>query len=280
MKTRLSHLLSSVVAALLLSQVALAATYRYNENAPPAKMMLDMMEVMGVIERVPDANTGHRRTWPVTSLWGMNPRAMSPAMMPPGVMNPAMINPMMGRGFPSGMGAARLPYGTPANRFYPRPVLPNRRPAHPSQVPWQNVRPAVEPPRANSSPVPAKKSLNRQLSTALWSAHTIERQLADFAQTQNTEAAAPEPEHQPASIHGIWQGRSQAVLELTEQRFIWTTASGKSNSGFFKFDGKILTTSIPNHNVMVRYQIELTNDQLVATSESGNRYEFQRRISH
>jgi hypothetical protein len=247
-------------------------------------MMLDMMEVMGVIERVPDANSGNRRAWPVTSLWGMNPSAMNPAMMAPGAMNPAMMNPMMRRGFPSTMGAAGLPYGTPANRYFPQSVLPNRVPAFPSQDPRQNVRSPMSPPRAGLNSLPAKKPLIRKRSDALWSAHTIERQLADFEQTQNTKAEADVSvdiaEDRPVLIHGIWQGDNQAVLEFTDQQFVWTTASGKSNLGFFSFDGKILTTSIPNHNVMVRYKIELTNDHLVATSESGNRYEFQRQLSH
>ncbi len=95
---------------LMLAGSAVAATYRYNGNAPPAKMMLDLMEAMGVIERVPDADYGYRR-WPVTSLWGLSPLSGAPSW--PGA-NPMLWSLMASPGgFPGAAGYPGMTGGWP-----------------------------------------------------------------------------------------------------------------------------------------------------------------------
>lgn len=271
------QILIFIVATLSVLQVSLAATYRYNENAPPAKMMLDMMAVMGVIERVPDTYRGNRRTWPVSSLWGMNPSAMRPGAM----------NPMLGTSAPWRIGAAGLPRQLPANRFYPQPMpaLPNHIRNYPAPPPYLRQQPVVAKSPIHTEPRP--KQMNKLVADALWSTNTIERQLAEIERSTLEDRASLEaidtvrPRNSPAeslagSLQGLWLGEHQAVLEFTDNRFVWTTASGITHSGLYQFDGKILTTAIEAYKALVRYQIELTDDQLVATSESGHRYVFKR----
>ena len=72
-----------LLALLLLFTVqtpAYATLYRYSGNIPMAKMMLDFMEVMGFIYRVPESSAAGGRGYSpsAASLWGFPPGSLVP----------------------------------------------------------------------------------------------------------------------------------------------------------------------------------------------------------
>lgn len=74
----MKHLPAILLLLCAVHSPAQATLYRYSGNMPMAKVMLDLMEVMGFIRRVPEssASVGGGHPLSAASLWGFNPGMM------------------------------------------------------------------------------------------------------------------------------------------------------------------------------------------------------------
>jgi len=260
-----------------------AQTYRYTGNMPAAKMTLDMMEVMGYIQRVPDAQYGSgASSWPMSSM--MSPMSslggmpMSAGMMAMQTPMMAMQNPLSGMSAWPGMAAGNM-------------MMPSTPPAAPgvSAMTMQpgngsiQVKPsdlaallsAVQRPAVPVTPaVPA--AANNQLPV---SAPPVEL-------TPSSIPATPIPELPPSNVSdsgsiagdlsGVWRGNNQDVLVITGQRFIWTDKDAKTIEGEIAVQGDKLITRLSSNGSVMAYRFKNEGDQFVAVTETGHQYMFRR----
>ncbi len=241
-------ILLPLVAALLLAGPAGAATYRYNGNMPMAKVMLDMMEVLGYVTRVPDpapyGAAGWRNPlapWPMTGLWGLN--ALSPG---------GAVNPLSG--------------GVPGTG------LPGQVPGLPGGTAW----PGATLPASPQGTVPVDVNTLTALMRALQN------------QTGGSGGgAAGTPSGLPAQpggggtaslsdLAGVWQGSNQDVLTISGNQFLWSNGRGQTVAGTIAVQGDRLITRVPGVQTPATYTYRLEGDRLVATLPNGQRYEFRR----
>ena len=223
--------------AVLTTGAASAATYRYNGNAPPAKMMLDMMEAMGVIERVPDGDYGYRR-WPVTSLWGLSPLSSGAAGWPG-------ANPMLWSLLSSG-GMTPGGLGWPGTGVWPGVTSPGAWVGLPGRFPG-----------------PAEGVNAWRDGGASWLSNAPTRFWPGEA------SLGP-------ALEGIWLGDNGALLQFSLGEFTWKGGEGDVNVGSYRVVGNILITRVPRYDLTVKYRIRISGNRLVAVSEKGYRYEFVR----
>lgn len=106
----LKSLLSAVIVALCLSLPAQARVYVYTGNNAMAKMMLDFLEAMGFIHRMPDRYAADlmRRypaaSWggfPTSSLWGVSPSTGMSSLAAPMMLGGMMQQPGQNNGMSS-----------------------------------------------------------------------------------------------------------------------------------------------------------------------------------
>ncbi len=213
-----------------------AATYRYKDNAPPAKMLLDMMEVMGVVERVPDGSYGAGTRWPVTPLWGLSPWS---AAVGGGGLYPWMAAMTL---------AGSQPWAGRSGWWNGMPAFPGNLAAG----------------QAASGPLWSADAVERMLAPQAWDSASGSGRLT------------PRYRRLPAALEGLWTDGAGRMLLLSGGRFAWRDVNGKLNAGIYHFDNNVLTTFVPGYDLRVRYSVRVTGDRLVAVSESGLRYNFYR----
>jgi hypothetical protein len=250
-----------------------AQTYRYTGNMPAAKMTLDLMEVMGYIQRVPDSQYGGgSSSWPMASL--MSPMS-SLGGLPMGAGMMAMQNPWSGMSSWPGMAAGNTMPFTPqsapgasaqqpgngsiqvkpsdlaallsAVQRSPMPAVPVKPPAAPQDYPLDTISPAegqtAMPASSYSQPLPTRASENDVTVGAL---------------------------------SGVWLGSNQDVLVVTGQRFIWTDKNAKTIEGGIAVQGNMLLTRLSPSGSVMTYRFQTDGDKFVAVNEAGHQYVFQR----
>jgi hypothetical protein len=248
-----------------------AQTYRYTGNMPAAKMTLDMMEVMGYIQRVPDSQYGGgMQNSPMASMWspfgGMGTMPMSAGMM-------AMQNPVAG-GMSSWPGANMMspPQPGSANNYpnSPQPangsiqvnpadlaallraVQQGGRPGAPAyppvETPQSEINPAVKPQRDDSGESVSSKSTN-------------------------ASPTAP----QKVNLSGVWLGSNKEALVVIGRQFIWTDQSGRSIEGEIAVQGDRLLTRLASNGTVMAYRFKQDGDRFTAMNEAGHQYFFQRK---
>jgi len=280
-----SFLIAGILAQLVPASEAKAQTYRYTGNMPAAKMTLDMMEVMGYIQRVPDPQYGSGASScpmssmmsPMSSLGGM---PMSAGMM--AMQNPmmAMQNPWSGMSTWPGMAAGNMMPSTPQGA--PGVTAMTTQPGNGSiQVKPSDLAAllsAVQRPVAPVTPaapaVPA--AANNQLPVF---APPVEM-------TPSSIPATPTPELPPSNVSGsgsivenlsgVWRGNNQDVLVITGQRFIWTDKDAKTIEGEIAVQGDKLITRLSSNGSVMAYRFKNEGDKFVAVTEAGHQYVFQR----
>lgn len=262
-----------------------AQTYRYTGNMPAAKMTLDMMEVMGYIQRVPDSQYGSgASSWPMSSM--MSPMSslggmpMSAGMM--AMQNPmmAMQNPWSGMSTWPGMAAGNMMPSTPqaASGVSAMTTQPGNgsiqvKPSDLAALLSTVQRPAV-PVTPAAPAVPA--ATNNQLPVF---APPVEM-------TPSSIPATPTPELPPSNVSdsgsivenlsGVWRGNNQDVLVITGQRFIWTDKDAKTIEGEIAVQGDKLITRLSSNGSVMAYRFKNEGDKFVAVTEAGHQYVFQR----
>lgn len=297
-QTKQLHCIAHCMKPLLISIIvfvtsapALAATYRYDGDMPPAKMALDMMEVMGAIERVPDhpgyspySAYGNRQKgfsgWgnngfpggmsslyglPMNNMGGMNALSGMSGMYNPWMMqgmNPAMsmqsMNPAMT--MPQGMNQ----FGNMSQGMYP---------------------PA--PATGNGSSLWDTQGIQQQMSNGTLEnkLDEVTRMLRNMQGQQNTQgqqatqypATATQPQNAGTnSIDGLWMSSGRDKLQVSGNRFMWTDAAGNTHQGSFSVSGNQITTRVPAYNSTMTYRYQLDGDRMLAETDNGLRYEFTR----
>jgi hypothetical protein len=252
--------------------------YLYTGNNPMAKMMLDFMEVMGFIHRLPDryaaglgrsSGTGWN-TFPTSSLWGMNPYTGMSSLAAPMAMSSMMAQPGMG-GWPMPGTMGNL--SNPANLMNysgfnaSKPALPAA--ALPEngkiQLSFQELQQLLGERNRNSATTAPVASVFKPGISSLPPA------------ISSGESAAKSPiTKKHDELTGLWMGSGRDILTITANRFVWTDPGGRTTKGSFKIQGDTMLVQADTADTPATYQISYSGDRMVATNKAGYRYEFTR----
>jgi len=233
-----------------------AETYRYMGNMPAAKMTLDMMEMMGYIQRVPDSSYGGGiPSWPMPGLNGLP-------------YNMGMQIPLNGMSSWPGVAANSMSTGGNLN---PRSVASNGPQPGAGSI---HVRPddlaallnavqrPVDPSVSNTPPIAELNESNPSSVT------TIDRPPIATG-SANTDLME-------GGLSGVWLGNNQDVLVVTGQRFIWTDKDARSIEGEIRIQGDTLLTRLKSSGTVMAYRFELGGDKFTAMTDTGYQYIFRR----
>ncbi len=274
-----------VVGVLVLSTTlsAPAATYRYAGNNPMAKAMLDMMEIMGFIYRVPDS------PYAGGMAYGSGSDVWNPASLYSGMTNPFL--------FPGFGGMGSLPYlygmnGFPgANSLSAYPAWSNwnnRAFPGPFNVPgpWSLVEKPAQGERQYTADDKIELS-SKELQNLLQAGKVPAEQTVPYRSEQppslppsSRGAGIPTtpsgPNWSGRSLEGEWIGAQKDKLRITGQQFVWEDPSGRVTSGSFRLEGPLMIVQTKESKLPARYRVERSEDGFVAINEAGYRYEFHR----
>lgn len=253
-----------VVIVLCLFSQAQAATYRYAGNNPMAKMMLDLMEVMGFIHRVPDSTGGYGPS----TFSGWNPLGMYSGLSNPMLMyqgaGMASQFPTM---FPGQSPWGSQPFAQPGNMA----AAPGQQRIELSVDELQRLlesRSAPQLPPVHqgalqgpSSPVPANLP------------ETIPRL------SERNEVAAGNNSVGQDQFEGVWLGSRNDLLRISGNNFIWTSADGSALDGSFYLEDGVMVVQTRQSEKPARYRVQFSPNRFVAVNEAGYRYEFVRPVS-
>ncbi len=251
-----------LVAALLLAAPAGAATYHYNGNMPMAKVMLDMMEVLGYVTRVPDpapyGAAGWGRPfapWPLTGLWGLGANPLTGGLNPmtagvPGLSALPGQQAMTGWAGSAAQGA--LPQGTVSVDVNTLTTLMNA---------LQNRAGGTAPATAPTAPAGSAPLFPAQ---------------PGGTGTAGLPAAGGSGQATLADLAGVWQGSNQDILTIVGNQFLWSNGRGQTVAGTLAVQGNQLVTHVPGVQTPVTYTYRLEGDRLEAVMANGQRYTFQR----
>ena len=216
-----------------------AATYRYKNNAPPARMLLDMMEIMGVVERVPDGSFGYGGSWPVMPWWGLSPWSTA--------VGGGGFYPWLAGSAPAGFS----PWQGSSGWIGRSPLSASPGAGH-----------------ASNGALWSASGIEQMLAPNSWSSSLGGGRLPQ---------SLPYRRFPPTvALEGLWSDSEGRMLLLSSGRFAWQDAGGKLNAGIYRFENNVLTTFVPGYDLRVRYAVSVRGDRLTAVSESGLRYNFYR----
>jgi len=238
---------------------------------PAAKMTLDMMEMMGYIQRVPDSQyAGGASSRPMPSM--MSPMS-SLGGLPMGAGMTAMQNPWSGMSSWPGMAAGNT-----------MPFTPQSVPSASAQQPGNGsiqVKPsdlAALLSAVQRSPAPAEPPAAPQ-GYPLDTIPSAEGQTAATPASpysQPLPTGASENDVAVGALSGVWLGSNQDVLVVTGQRFIWTDKDAKTIEGDIAVKGNMLLTRLSPSGSVMTYHFQTDGDRFVAVNEAGYQYVFQR----
>ncbi len=259
----MSKTLLPLVAALLLAAPAGAATYHYNGNMPMAKVMLDMMEVLGYVTRVPDpapyGATGWGRSfapWPLTGLWGLGATPLT------GGLNPVTAG-VPGLSALPGQQAMTGWTGSAAQGVLPRGTVPV------DVNTLATLMNALQNRVGGAAPAPPP-------TTAGGSASVFPTQPGDTDTMGLPAAGGGTGQATLADLAGVWQGSNQDILTVVGNQFLWSNGRGQTVAGTLAVQGNRLVTHVPGVQTPVTYTYRLEGDRLEAFLANGQRYTFQR----
>ena len=247
-----------------------AQTYRYIGNMPAAKMTLDMMEVMGYIQRVPDSQYGGGipSSSPMTSM--MSPMSSLGGLpMSAGMM--AIQNPWSGMSPWPGMAAGSMMPAPPqiAPGASATPSQPGNGSIQVSPNELAALLNAVKRPLESVAPInqaPISDQFNEGTQSSLPATSSHESLPSGSENSGVTEE----------SLSGVWRGNRQDVLVVIGQRFIWTDKNAQSIEGVITVQGDKLLTKLSSNGSVMAYRFKLEGDKFVAVTEAGHQYVFQR----
>lgn len=241
-------------------------------------MTLDMMEVMGYIQRVPDTPyTAGTPSWPMANtlspISSLNGFPMGASMM-------AMQNPLQGMsswpGMATGNGMSSVPgvspddsvrlSPAPANALQPGNGSIQLKPSDLAALLGAIQRPndSIAPPLAdNQAPVTTAPAMEAPSSSPA----TTSPGSSSFTGEGNTTVE---------DLSGVWRGKNQDVLVVTGRRFIWTDKDAKTIEGEIAVQGDKLLTRLNSNGSVMAYHFKSEGDRFVAVTDTGYQYIFQR----
>lgn len=247
-----------------------------------AKMMLDFMEVMGFIRRLPDRYaTGliaRNRGWsgfPTSNLWGVSPYTGLASLAAPMAMS-SMLSQPGGAGWPAMGSMATMPWSTNPMGAMPYAGLNNMTRPPDSSLPVAN----------NGKIEMTVEELQRLLgertqSTGAGGQNTRQMPLDDQddvgkAASDHRIRAVPASRVNLDALTGLWMGKNRDVLTITGNRFIWTDPTGRITKGTFRLDGDTMLVQAEGAKAPAIYKVRYLGDRMVATNKAGFNYEFTR----
>lgn len=243
--------------------------YLYTGNNAMAKMMLDFMEVMGFIHRLPDRYAARYlsryRGWggfPTSSLWGLSPYTGFSSLAAPLAMSSMLSQPGMGA-WPGGSGLDTMPWRGALDGW---PYGDAAGVSSLGRVPAQGqVQMSVEELQRLLDSRDRRDGDDDAEPKRLRGGAGFGRAVGSGAATAGDDG-----------LTGLWMGRNGDILTITGNRFIWTDPKGRITKGSFRLDGGTMLVQAEGAALPARYRIEQRGDRLIATNKAGFRYEFRR----
>jgi hypothetical protein len=219
-----------------------AAAYRDTSDIPMVQMMLIMMDMMGMLNRVPDYGYGG---WPATY------PLYSAAAPFNGGMNP-YSNPM----------AATSGFGNPSTLASGWSGLQN----------YQNMQSFQQFPQLASTQNPVAGGggpSDQTLAPENWG--------MGLNSLSNPWEPLPTATRSDFGLNGIWQGEGGDFVAIYGNRFMWSGSNYRSISGQIKIDGEYLFMAAPAADVYQVFRIQRNaNGGFSAMDSSGQILRFRR----
>ena len=280
-KTTLKKTVLWFLLLLLLASVgtAQARVYVYTGNNPMAKMMLDFMEVMGFIRRLPDRYAAdlisRNRGWsgfPTSNLWGVSPYTGVASLAAPMAMSSMLSQPGMG-GWPGVGSMATMPWSTGSPGTFPYSGLSGVTQLLASL-------PQPDNGKIQMSVEELQRLLGeRRQQVAAVDEKPMQRETgAGFGKAVNDRGLKESPLSRLGrdELTGLWMGKNRDILTITGNRFIWTDPKGRITKGTFRLEGDTMLVQAEGTKAPAVYKVRYRNDQMVATNKAGFSYEFTR----
>ncbi len=254
----------SLVLVLLLDSPVQAETkyYQYNGNLPFVEMMLNMMVVMGMLDKVPPQMMGDGRQNYLTRqlllnnallkrqdlrLSGMNPYALNSMRLNPYGMNFAGLN-----AFSLNPTLSRPWFSSPLSRYDRSSPLNNYSDGHFSPLARLYRRQNRARYYANSSINNAAPCVTEYCGLLPGSAGAIAR------------------------LNGAWVTRSGEMLGIKSPRFLWSDGKSRYLTGNIKVLPNTLVASVDGSGRVMRFSYRLENGRLLTQDTSGKMRVFRR----
>ncbi len=261
---------------------AQARVYVYTGNNPMAKMMLDFMEVMGFIRRLPDQYAANliarNRGWsgfPTSNLWGVSPYTGMASLAAPMAMSSMLSQPGMG-GWPGMGNMATMPWSANSMGSMPYAGLNNMTP------PLASISPPADNGKIEMTVEELQRLLGeRRQGTGISAQDTSQSQPDIHAGTGkavsgNRPKAASTSRVKMDALTGLWMGKNRDILTITGNRFIWTDPQGRITKGTFRLDGDTMLVQAEGAKAPAIYKVQYLGNKMVATNKAGFNYEFTR----
>jgi len=250
---RLGKLLAALLlVGLLFSGQAQAGTYRDTSDIPMVQMMLIMMDLMGMLNRVPDnAYGGWPATYPLYSATapfngGMTPYS-NPMAATSGFGNPLAAS--TGFANPGGLGS-----GWSALQNYQNAQSFNQFPQ--LATPQNSVAGLSSPSGETLAPENWGMGVNS---------------------LSNPWEPLPTATRSNFGLDGIWQGEGGDFVAIYGNRFMWSGTNYRSLSGQIKIDGDYLFMAAPAAEIYQVFRIQQNaNGGFSAMDSSGLIMRFRR----
>ena len=282
-----------MVVALGISMPAYSQVYLYTGGNPMAKMMLDFMEVMGFIHRLPDryATNALRgkgyNGWsgfPTSSLWGMSPYSGMSTLAAPLAMSSMMSQPGMGGWpMPGNMTGAMMPLNSLNYPTFSQPSTAGRNSTlQPENGKIQISVEELQSLLANNRKRPADSTAfakSPSLSSTLQgnrTGKTDEVGNRGTGSVLNDSTSGRSLPAKPDELAGLWMGSGRDILTITADRFVWTDPKGRVTQGSFRIQGDMMLVQADEASAPAEYKISYSGDEMVATNKAGYRYKFTR----
>ncbi len=271
-----------LVLVTIVAAPAQARVYVYTGNNPMAKMMLDFMEVMGFIRRLPDQYAANliarNRGWsgfPTSNLWGVSPYTGMASLAAPMAMSSMLSQPGMG-GWPAMGSMATMPWSGNSMSSMPYAGLNNMT------QPLASLSPPADNGKIEMTVEELQRLLGERRQGSGISTQDTSQSLpgihAETGKTVNDGGfkAVPTPRVKMDALTGLWMGKNRDVLTITGNRFIWTDPKGRITKGTFRLNGDTMLVQAEGAKTPAVYKVRYLGDRMVATNKAGFNYEFTR----
>ena len=262
--------------AMTVAMPAQARVYVYTGNNAMAKMMLDFLEAMGFIHRLPDRYAASLLSryrypglsgFPTTSLWGLSPYGGMSSLAAPLAMGSMLSQPGFG-GWPGMAGMGAQPWNGALgglNGLY-NGVNNGIGSLTPPTSPLSGGN-------GNGQIQMSVDELQRLLDSRRESGDSGGGSITTNRPTITSSADATTTFDR---LTGLWMGKNRDILTITGNRFIWTDPSGRITKGSFRLEGDRMLVQVDGATAPAVYRIRQSGDRMVATNQAGFSYEFTR----
>ncbi len=290
-----------IVGTCMVSNVQASDVYRYRDNMPLAEMMLKMMDLFGIVDRIPDPYLGtygdprydnlrYRNTnneqlkfmrylQMVQSLQnpGSNPGGFGD---PLGSMNPLGFTGMGSNPLLSGMGTNPFSSLNGFNNMGNMANLGNLSGFNPGNPLARYSNALPQPPRLMED---LATSLPGGIYTQNGYSHPSSA-YPPYAQSPysspGARSSAPGSSTSVYGLDGRWRNANNELLMISKDRFVWENpAKGRNLMGFMQVDGNRITAHVSKMNSPIRFNYVLDgNGNVLNVIDPGNgqRYRFMR----